>query len=406
MRIPSILAGTALVPVVYLLGDELYDRRAGLAGAALCVVAPFAVWYSDEARMYALFMLFAALALLGQLRALRTGERRDWALFAVGSIGMLWTQYFGVLFAGVQQAGFLYAAVSRRGAGAPVRPLLTGWLLSTGVIVLACAPLMPFALDQFQANQSAGRGFGAPSQAGSGVDGGRRQPGVYVGLTNAVWAVWGYHSATTMASITALWPLAMLLALLLLGRGRSPRTALTAACAVIPALALFAIGELKPFLFEIRYFSGAVPLLLVLLARAATSWTRGRVLTALVLAALMASLGVAAADQQVNRSNPRLYDFEGTLARLRAEQRPGDVVLYEPYYLRDIVRYYAPHLRSAPLRDGLPARRYAKRVIVMGSFLDNPASATAVKSAVRKLERTRQLESRWHRPQIRVWELK
>jgi len=81
-------------------------------------------------------------------------------------------------------------------------------------------------------------------------------------------------------------------------------------------------------------------------------------------------------------------------------------VLYEPYYLRDIVRYYAPHLRSAPLRDGLPPRRYARRVFVMGSFLDNKASAATVRDAVRKLERTRDLEQQFRRPQIKVWELK
>ena len=407
MRMPSILAGTALVPVVFVLGRELYDRRAGLVAAALTTVAPFAVWYSQEARMYALFMLFATLAVLAQLRALRRGERRDWVLYAVASAGLVWTQYFGLLILGVQQAAFAVAALRRHRAGEPVRGLLVGWLTATAVIVVATAPLVPFALDQFHANQAAGKGFGAPQQAGSTVDSTAHQPGVYVVLTNLVWAVWGYHSASTMAAVTALWPLGMLLALLLLGRGRSPRTLLVAACALVPAGALFVLGEAKPFLFEIRYFSGAVPLLLVLMARAATAWTAGRrVVGGAVVAALLASLSLAAADQQVNRSNPRLYDFEGTLATLRKRVRPGDVVLYEPYYLRDVVHYYAPDLRSAPLRDGVPSKRWAKRVFVMASFLDQPSRARRTAAAIDRIERTRPLRDAFRRPQIKVWMLR
>lgn len=60
VRMPSILLGAALVPMVYLAGRALYDRRAGLVAAAFAALAPQAVWYGQEARMYALFMLLAA----------------------------------------------------------------------------------------------------------------------------------------------------------------------------------------------------------------------------------------------------------------------------------------------------------------------------------------------------------
>ncbi|UGS37884.1 glycosyltransferase family 39 protein [Capillimicrobium parvum] len=397
MRAPSVVAGTALVPALYATAAEVWDRRAGLAAAAMGAVAPFLVWYSQEARMYGLFMLFATLALLGQLRALRRGRPADWALYVAASAALVWTQYFGVLVVGVQQAAFALAAMRDR-------RLLRPWLLSVAALALALAPLAAFAHDQFQANEAAGRGFDQPSQAGSDVSSTRTQPGVYIALTNVVWAIWGYHSNGTMAAITALWPLGLLLALLLLGRGRSPRTLLVAACALLPAIALFFVGELKPFLFEIRYFAALAPLTILLLARAATGWTGGRVATVAVTAALVGSLAVASADEEVNRANPRVYDFEGALARIEREARPGDLVLYQPKYLRDVVTYYAPDLHARPLQGALDGPvAPAGRVFVLGSFQDQRGERDAVRAGLRELARTRDLQERFKRPQVKVW---
>ena len=54
------LAGTLLIPLLYALGRDLWDRRTGLVAALLGTVAPFLIWYSQEARMYGLFLLIEA----------------------------------------------------------------------------------------------------------------------------------------------------------------------------------------------------------------------------------------------------------------------------------------------------------------------------------------------------------
>jgi hypothetical protein len=400
MRAPSYIAGAALVPVLYLTATELWDRRAGLVAAGMGTVAPFLVWYGQEARMYSLFMLFATLALLGQLRALRRGGLGDWALYVLASAALMWTQYFGLLVIGVQQLAFLAVAWRTRD-----RALIRAWLLSTVALVVLIAPLTPLMLDQFHANEAAGRGFNQPSQAGADVSDTRSQPGVYIALTNLVWALWGYHSDGTMASITSLWPLGLLAALALLGRGRSPRTLLVVACALLPAAALYLLGEVKPFLFEIRYFAALAPLAVLLLARIATGWTRSVVGVVVLSTAFAGSMAVASADQLLNRGNPRVYDFEGALDRISDEARPGDLVLYEPQYLSDVVRYYAPDLRTEALSAGLDngdATR-ARRVFVLGSFQDQPAERAAVRKGLRRLSADRRLVQRFQRPQVKVW---
>ena len=71
VRLPSLIAGTLVIPALYELGRELYDRRTGLVAAAFAAVSPLLIWYSQEARMYAFVALFGLLALLTQLRAIR-----------------------------------------------------------------------------------------------------------------------------------------------------------------------------------------------------------------------------------------------------------------------------------------------------------------------------------------------
>ena len=71
LRSLSALAGTATIPVAYGAGAVLVSRRAGLVAAALVATNPFLVWYSQEARSYALLALLGAATVLAFGLALR-----------------------------------------------------------------------------------------------------------------------------------------------------------------------------------------------------------------------------------------------------------------------------------------------------------------------------------------------
>jgi mannosyltransferase len=60
LRALSDVAGLALVLFTYLLGRRIFDRATGLMAAFLGAVSPFAIYYSQEARMYALLGALAA----------------------------------------------------------------------------------------------------------------------------------------------------------------------------------------------------------------------------------------------------------------------------------------------------------------------------------------------------------
>jgi mannosyltransferase len=135
LRSLSALAGVATIPVAYLIGRELRGRDTGLLAAALVAVNPMLVWYSQEARAYALLVLFCALSLLFCVRALQTGQRRDFTLWGAFSALALASHYFAVF----PLAAEFLLLLRRRG-----RAIFSGlWILALAALLLA-----PLAIHQ------------------------------------------------------------------------------------------------------------------------------------------------------------------------------------------------------------------------------------------------------------------
>ena len=119
LRSLTALFGAATVPVAYAIGRELASNRAGLIAAAIAAVNPMLIWYSQEARSYALLVFFGALALLFFARALRTGKGRDLALWALASALALGSHYFAVFAVAIEAVWLLIALRSRWRAVGP-----------------------------------------------------------------------------------------------------------------------------------------------------------------------------------------------------------------------------------------------------------------------------------------------
>jgi hypothetical protein len=210
-----------------------------------------------------------------------------------------------------------------------------------------------------------------------------------------------------MAQLAALWPLGMLACLAALGRKTSAASRLLIALAAVPMLVLLAVGELKPDLFELRYFAVTAPALLLLVARATATMARSRPAFVAATAAILVVSAGALLDQQTNGANPRLYDFQGALEVVRAQSGEGDVLAYEPDYLADVIAYYAPDLRAIPLGQVGKGRDHDD-VFVLASerLVSSKAGSAAVGAALAELEETgRRRGERIERPNVVVWRL-
>ena len=150
LRSLSALAGVATVPVAYLLGAELRDRRAGIAAAAIVAVNPMLLWYSQEARGYSLLVLFSAVATLYFVRALDGGARRDFRGWGIASALALATHYFAFFPIFFQGLWLLW----RRG-----RSALAGlWIAALAGVLLA--PLVIHQASYGHAEWIGGRTLG------------------------------------------------------------------------------------------------------------------------------------------------------------------------------------------------------------------------------------------------------
>lgn len=405
IRLPSIAAGLLVIPAVYVAARDLWDRRTGLVAAALASVGPILVWYSQEVRMYSLFMLFAVLAIWGQTRALRRGRPADWAIYVLASAGLAWTEYFGLFQIVAQQAFFLWIMVRPRQRSRDRRAerrLLTGWLTATVILITLMLPLAPFAWHQFAVNQNAGKGFGAPSQT---TLAGTQSISVYTVLANLAWAAIGYHSASIMEALVALWPLGILLTLFILGRRSGLATKLVLTTAVVPAVLLLAAGMEKRFLYDVRYMSGVAVALLLLGSRLVTGATRSARMQVMGCAALVAVLTAGLVDEQFNGTNPRLYDFNGALGAVDARWQAGDALVFAPGSIDAVLKYYAPRIRAQVMTSTPPVARPGGSVFVLASStLMSDSDTQHLRRTLSALRQTDVAQSVVRKSNVTVWE--
>jgi uncharacterized membrane protein len=402
VRIPSLVPGTLLVAMAYAAARDLWDRRTARFAGVIAAIGPAAVWYSQDARMYALFMLFSVVAGWMLIRVLRDGRWRDAATFTVACALMMWTQYDTALPVATMFATLVGVAVTRVVRTHRWR-LLAQAVVSAMLMAAALIPLVPWVQQQY--GHTAGLTTSLPSQAGQAGQTGAPSAGVnaYSVLADGVWAIFGYHSNHAMLLINAFWPVLLLLVLAMLGRGGSLPGKVLGAIAVVPPAALFLVAQRRTDMFDLRYFSATVPALNLLLARMVASWPRGRLTRLLVPAALVTALGAGLVDEQINASNPRVYDFRGAVAYIRAHAHPDDLLLYGPSYLDNELDYYQPGIRIEPI-TGPPQTEGSGHVFVLGSFLDEKATAGRVGTAVSVLTQNRHLVAKIQFPNVTVWE--
>lgn len=99
LRLFSVVMGAGTVIMMYLLVKELYTERVARHATFLAAINPFAIEYSREARMYALFALCIIVATYFFVRAIKSDRLSDYALWGIClALGCL-THYMAFIFA-------------------------------------------------------------------------------------------------------------------------------------------------------------------------------------------------------------------------------------------------------------------------------------------------------------------
>ncbi|OLD76269.1 MAG: hypothetical protein AUI33_04965, partial [Ignavibacteria bacterium 13_1_40CM_2_61_4] len=149
LRLISAVAGSATVGLVFYYGSKIFDLRAGVAAAAICLVAPFHVAYSQEGRPYALAALLALASCCSLFELLERPRRGLLIAYVTVSTALLYTHHWGIFVLGAQ-AGYLF--VRKEAAGARKKSVL----LSLALIAALYAPEVASLIRQSAESSSSG----------------------------------------------------------------------------------------------------------------------------------------------------------------------------------------------------------------------------------------------------------
>ncbi len=96
LRIPALIFGLISVPLLYLLGRQLFNEKVGLIASFLLAISPFHIWYSQDARMYALQWMLSLISLIYFVRALEKPDTGNLAGYFISTEAVLYTHQFGI----------------------------------------------------------------------------------------------------------------------------------------------------------------------------------------------------------------------------------------------------------------------------------------------------------------------
>ncbi|HET9013986.1 MAG TPA: glycosyltransferase family 39 protein [Thermomicrobiaceae bacterium] len=337
-RLLSVIFGIAAIPALYALTAGLFDRATARWAALLLAVSPIAIWYADEARMYAAVEALVAAALACLVWAGRGGRPMLWGGYVVFAALALYTDYSaGYILLGAIVSWALFLRGDRR--------RLRQWLVSNVALVVIALPLLPVLYLQ---RQNLGEIAFVPRPSASSV-GTTLIDLVSVHATNTVLVVAVAVGLTVLGAVALRrdWDSAL--------RGRY---GFVAGIGLAPLVVPLALSLIHPVFLTRTVLTAELGILIFFARGLVGALRRPTALRALAVAPLLAVNGLSlhAAVTSTLRENWR------AAARYVHQQAfPGDALIFDPAYGQlpfDV--YWNPTPRANaqygyPYQDGLLA---------------------------------------------------
>lgn len=340
LRALSVVFGVASIPLIHRLASRLAGPGAGLAAAAFLALSPYHVYYSREARSYALLGLLCVLSLDLLFDLASAPNRRKWAAFAAVSAAILLTHYMGAFFLAAEAAAALLLCRERPG-------FLKEFTLASAGAAALYGPWLPVFFRHVTA-VSAGFWLPAPTVAVAAFSMCSLIVSPFFMGTLGYTLGWGYYGA-------ALGGL----------RGRKD-------LALLVVLAFPPIGELlvslhRP-LFYAQTFQYILIPLFVLIAVALTRLPSRASFVAATLAVAALLPGLQRTQTQLAKEN-----WRGAVAWMGSAVAPDELVVVQPGFLGVGLERYAA---AAPWMDRV-------RLVDAGDMTRDPYPRAAVREELR-----------------------
>jgi uncharacterized membrane protein len=352
LRLPSAIFGVGCVAGIYFAGRELGSAGAGLVASMILAISPYHLWYSQEARTYALVFLLVVCSVAFQGRLHREPAR--WALIGYTLTGALslYAHPFAVFTLTAQNLFFILCWLSRSARPATTMRM---WLTLNGAIAVAFTPWIGRTIDLARTGQPWMTRNSTVAEAMS----------AYAGST-AILALLGMLAIAGIAYALA---------------RRDPRPILSLLILIFPIAIPLALSTAKQPAFHVRY--GILSLFgMALLAGFGVMQIRpwARMLTVAAYIALAAPR-VAIAGYPIYPGVLVRTDMRSAANIVARDAAPGDcVILTEGWWMNTVFARYCRRsdLKSCNFKD-LQGTNAAQSAWIL--LTPNPGSDQALSQA-------------------------
>lgn len=330
LRFLSAAAGLLAIPVIYQLGRAVFKPSIGLLAAFVFAISPFQVYYSQEARMYALTTLFTSLSMLSFIRLSRRRNPSSlhWLGYLFSTLAAVYTHYYAFIIVGAEVVALFIAHWRERRA-------LRQWMATLIALVVL---YLPFVLIR--------RGYVERVANPRFED---LIPATLFEIAKS--SLIAYSVGTTIRGELALYPACGLIAFATVGFIKSLRNGhkveFIPLCLIITIIAGWLLNPFVPF-FHPRYLMVGMPSFCLLLAQGLMA-AKGIGLTlgiALVIAVSSFSLHGYFFDEAYVKGR-----YGEMMAHVEENSLPGDLLilnnplqgaLFEYYRPEGVAAYYFP----------------------------------------------------------------
>jgi 4-amino-4-deoxy-L-arabinose transferase-like glycosyltransferase len=370
-RLPSAVAGVALVGATYWMAKAFVPRRGALAAAALAAISPLIGSYAQEARVY-IFLMLALVISVGA--TVRGAQRSDNRLLTLGAL---------MAFLGILLHYTALSVVVPLGVWVATRSSLSAKQRAGFIAICAAgvAGVVPLLLAQYHYNPNGGFITGAIN---------------WQNIVSVVGTPFGTRRGTPVDLRTVAAALLMVCgALAVVFRPINPRVkerGLLLALAAFGVLALMGVDLAGKHILITRYTTITAPFMLLVLVAACMQLPRPAAAALALPAVAIALWGTIHDHRQVGFYAPAKQVVEYVAPR----ERPGDFMLTPGFPIAGVPLFYYvtrlthPKLGLLSLRQpGIPAVFSSYKRVWIVDWPQDDSAASALSTVAPLLHRFR-----------------
>ena len=325
---PSLVAGMLLLPLLYALGRRWFGPRVALTALWIGALHPFALWYSQEVRMYTVGALLGLLCLWCADKWVMDRSRRALVVYSVAGAAALYVLYYAAFALAAINIAIISRILWERSA---LRPrIILQWIAAQVGIVVLWLPWLPTAWRQVT------------------------DPPVppWRGDVN-LWAALGESLSALLVGQSGqrfyfLFVIVLLLFVFVYAKQKAPHRFTVFVYIFAPLILILGLSLLVTPLYHVRYFFTYAALAPLLLAVSVDVLARWRVAYFTGVAAL---LGLSIWSLTEFWQNPlyRADDHRAAVQTLATGWRPDDAILVNAGWVYPVLSVYWPKETSAIL---------------------------------------------------------